>query len=529
MTRLQIISISLLVLCAGCSFDLDAISAPGTDGSVTDILKVDSPRPDIGAADTLKADIFITEDLLGPEAAVVDMPLTDVAVVDLAPGDLPHQDLAKPDMATPDKAIPDSATPDSAMPDLAMPDQTNPDTAAPDMAAPDMAKPDQTVPDLLTPDAGPSVKDPTGIAISTKSAVEHQVAVGSHGAGFMVLWAAGGDLFGSTMAKTGTGSLSLPFSISSYTGIQAYPALAHASSSNNYVVVWEQPGSGKGRIVASRVTTSGTSLDPLPGVKVSDGSVNQVQPAVACSATQCLVVWQDLRNVSGSLYDIYGRRFNPSTGSVIDNTDRLIAQAPGYLQIPEVAFDGVDYLVVWQHPPASGGEDVYGARFTTTGTVSDQGGVAISTAGGYSKGYPQVACDGAGGCLVVWMYGKDYSSKHIDGVITKNNGALGLKVISAADIVISNTSINALFPDVAYGGSDYVVVWQHGSSTVANIAGTRVSKAGVVSTAPLLNISLATGHQAKPVVARGTSQFLVAWDDNRNGNNTDIYGARVGP
>ena len=183
---------------------------------------------------------------------------------------------------------------------------------------------------------------------------------------------------------------------------------------------------------------------------------------------------------------------------------------------------------MWQHP-TSGSDKINGARISTAGVVQDKPSVAISSILGFGKGYPDVACDGKGGCLVVWMMGPNATTREINGVITQNSSSTGLKVVSSADIVINKTSIPSWFPAVAYSGSDYLVVWEYGGYTSANIAGTRVSKAGKVSTAALLNVSLGSGRQTYPAVARGPGIFLVGWKDQRTDAKGDIYATRVGP
>lgn len=57
-----------------------------------------------------------------------------------------------------------------------------------------------------------------------------------------------------------------------------------------------------------------------------------------------------------------------------------------------VAFDGSNYLVVWEDHRSSG-SDIYGARVTPAGTVLDPGGIAIS-AGSGDQINPAAAFDG---------------------------------------------------------------------------------------------------------------------------------------
>lgn len=84
-------------------------------------------------------------------------------------------------------------------------------------------------------------------------------------------------------------------------------------------------------------------------------------------------------------------------------------------------------------------------------------------------------------------------------------------------------------PSVAWGGSQYLVVWQDNRGGVPyEIFGARVSAAGTVLDPAGLIISAATDAQITPAVASDGTDFLVAWDDQRAGSsNRDILGARV--
>ena len=119
----------LLLLLAGaftisCSFDLDAVTAPGAD------LKVpDGPSLDV---------------------TVVDQSRVDTAQVDATKTDLQQSDAAKPDAETVDAAKPDAETVDAAKPDAA-----TVDAAKLDAAELDAAKPDALMPDAMKPDAPP--------------------------------------------------------------------------------------------------------------------------------------------------------------------------------------------------------------------------------------------------------------------------------------------------------------------------------------------------------------------------------------
>ena len=136
-------------------------------------------------------------------------------------------------------------------------------------------------------------------------------------------------------------------------------------------------------------SASGDATAPAPG--------DQTEVALAFDGANYLVVWQDTRSGNS---DIYGARVSPS-GNVLDPGGFPISTAPDEQGVPAVAFDGTNYLVVWPDPPAGLQEqDIYGARVTPSGTVLDSHEIPISTYDRH-QGSPAVAFDGAN-YLVVW-------------------------------------------------------------------------------------------------------------------------------
>lgn len=88
-------------------------------------------------------------------------------------------------------------------------------------------------------------------------------------------------------------------------------------------------------------------------------SGDQYYPAVAFDGTNYLVVWADRRN--GVDYDIYGARIT-QTGVVLDPEGFPISSAYRHQNVPAVAFDGTNYLVVWKDDRNGYGNDlIYGA------------------------------------------------------------------------------------------------------------------------------------------------------------------------
>jgi len=241
----------------------------------------------------------------------------------------------------------------------------------------------------------------------------------------------------------------------------------------------------------------------------------QGTPAVAFDGTNYLVVWEDERY---GTTDIYGARIAPG-GTVLDVTGFAISRADRHQRNPSVIFGGTEYLVVWEDYRYSS-YDIFGARVTTDGTVLDTTGIAISTAAGYQLS-PCVAYDGTN-YLVAWEYqGVDYD---LYGARVSSAGT----VLDPSGIAIATGPAHEYFPEIAFDGTNYLVAWRRFSSNFYYIYGTRIAQSGIVLDPSGFLVSFSGATQGDPSIAFDGANYLVAWEDSRNGSN-DIYAARVTP
>ena len=297
---------------------------------------------------------------------------------------------------------------------------------------------------------------------------------------------------------------------------QTFPAVAFGGT--NYFVVWQDGRTGTyPDIYGARVTATGVLLEP-GGLAVSTAVNSQGAPAIAFDGTNYIVVWQDLRN--GVSYKIYAARVDVS-GVVLDPGGIPVCTAAGNQIAPAVVFDGTDYIVVWQDL-RSGASDIYAARVSKTGTVLDPEGIAVSTAVNL-QGYPAIASNGTNS-LVVWHDERNSSHYDLYGARVSNSGA----VLDPGGIAISRVAKRQGFPAVAFDGTNYMVVWQDDRNGFYDIYGSRVSTSGVVLDAGGIAISTGANDQNYPALAFDGTNYMVVWQDYRAGFYYDIYGSRVG-
>lgn len=312
------------------------------------------------------------------------------------------------------------------------------------------------------------------------------------------------------------------FPICDYYASQMAPAIAF--DGRNYLVVWEdcryadQEGIN---IYGARVTPQGIVLDTY-GFPISRADSNQSYPAVAFGNSNYLVVWSDNRNGYSS---IYGARVSPN-GIVLDPNGILICD---HGSTPAVAFDGINWFVVWQDG-RHGNLDIYGARISQNGEVLDPDGIPITNTQ-YDEGRPSIAF-GNTNYLVCWVRSLPEWSYHIYGALISRNGTVICSIGRISPKERSNFD-----PRVAFGGRQYLVVWQwFNPTTYSEIWGRRVSLNGTLVDTPFCIAPTPAIFKGNydPNIAFDGKTYLIVWSDGRNRPGPDslefdIYARRVSP
>ena len=303
-----------------------------------------------------------------------------------------------------------------------------------------------------------------------------------------------------------------------------------------FFVVWEEtPPSGTGtQVYGARVKPDGTVLDPN-GILLSTSAFdNNIRPRVAGGGGKFLVVWE--RAIEGTYSDLDAALV--TTGGQVQKQWGLSFGDNGQSS-PDVAWNGQLFLAVWQDEPDPGDEDIYGARVLSNGLTLDgcssdscpavdDVGLRIAFGSG-NQLRPIVTSTSSSMFLVAWTDQADPEHPTVrDTAVALNGWSL-----EPAGVALTQSPGAQTQPAAASNGKTSLFAWTDLAGATSNILATTMQPGDESNWAPNplqpngIKVSTANGNQSDPAVARRLGHFVVAWTDERSGNQ-DVFAARVG-
>lgn len=254
---------------------------------------------------------------------------------------------------------------------------------------------------------------------------------------------------------------------------------------SDYFLVYDQrlPFGANELIRGKRISTGGLVLDGSDGIPVSDDTrADRCCAAVGFDGTNYMVIWSE--RTSGD-YKIHGARIAPNGQNL--GVFPITSDAPGTQFKPKIAFDGSNYLVIWsQSNSVLTGEDIAGTRVSPTGTVLNPRGFSIATTTLHERN-PDLAFDGSN-YLVVWEsvepLGGIFANYRIRGTRISKAGTLLDGPASNGGIQINSTTYITRTPSVTFDGSLFLVAWTVGPNDFVpngSIVGTKVDSNGRIT------------------------------------------------
>ncbi|MDQ3297460.1 MAG: hypothetical protein M3619_12800 [Myxococcota bacterium] len=405
----------------------------------------------------------------------------------------------------------------------------------------------------IPPQIGPemAVDDPPVNGNTGQNAFTPYVAF--NGTSYLAVWSdtrisRDNDIFATRIGTDGTIMDVTGIVVSTDAGKQITPVASWVG--DRWLVAW----SSAGDIDAATISAAGmvTQLSA-----VSTAAATELLPAIASSGTTAVVAWQSGADIVAAQWasNNFGSPFTVANGATaetdpavaaasateflvaytdagIDIRGRLVASgAPAGASFeispttndqnePAAAFNGTHYVVTYNN-----GSDVFGTRVTTTGTLEDASGVALGTGTG-SQLTSSVACDTTS-CFVAFADSRTFGTTEFDIFGQRTN--LDLTLVGA-NIPLSNGTRYQVTPTVAAAGTGYFTAWEDNrTGGVTLIFGSRVGNGGVVDVSGIVLNTNKNLMQDAAIATGSASTHLVVWSDSRAIGN-DIEAVRyAGP
>jgi hypothetical protein len=344
---------------------------------------------------------------------------------------------------------------------------------------------------------------------------------GASNATHLVVWqqlvAGQYDIYGAVIGDDGVGTTG-PRQLSFASTGNYKPDVAW--SGDSFLVVFEEewpPDPRDVDIRGQRVDKNGNLLGGTIGIVTT--SAGQSDPAITATSTGFTIAWSDDRADSQTRWKIYAGRYTPE-GAPRDgqgvrmstNTEPPVTNEYG----PDVAWNGTATMVVW-YEQASGNYFIRTTRFFADGTRDPTTNSASRT--GHDYQVPAIASDGDK-WLVVFM-DTTASTRAVDIL------ALHLDAgnVHTGTFPISQQPGNEGFPDVAYGGGQYLVVLTDGRfPNDPDVRAMRLDRNAAKLDSDTFYIESATNENDFPAVSPGRSGgWGVAYEDGTAAQTSIIW------
>jgi fibronectin type 3 domain-containing protein len=308
---------------------------------------------------------------------------------------------------------------------------------------------------------------------------------------------------------------------------------AYSALNQTWFVVWtEKFGASTWDydVRGQRITATGTLAGGIVGI-VTTGA-GSYEPTIAVGRTtnaqsqpwdRYLITWRhdptadglvNDQNIWGKVYDQDGVFFTLSPFAISNTSGQDLA--------PSAAYDGTRFYVSWTNRISSSRYDVRGQFVTATGTIPNinqtyDPAIVTNIAGGSSVAYAN------GVYLVAWEEGTG-STRSVRARTMNPNGTFPSPAVE-----VEPSANTPREPDVANGGTQFLVAWRRTSNNDINARLVNATTANPLTFSGA-SFNVATGNTARQTPRAAYSPtddaWLVVYRDGATGGG-DVYGAKV--
>ncbi|MFP4471184.1 MAG: T9SS type A sorting domain-containing protein [Bacteroidales bacterium] len=257
---------------------------------------------------------------------------------------------------------------------------------------------------------------------------------------------------------------------------------------------------------------------------IATGNYSQSYPSAAFANDMYFNVFLD-KSTGSSAYGFHGKFVAPD-GTVQGGEPEVVPPISSLSFMHEIIWGETNYIFAWSRGRTSGWtRDAYIQMVNTDG--SPQGAMQrVSIGNSESASFVEVAFDGEN-FLVVWQEGMPNNGSMINAQFVSQEGQLVGSNFSIRPESLA-ASVDQIYPDVEFDGEKYLVVWDDNRNGNRDIFGQFVDTDGNFAGDDFA-ICTHTADQLLVQLACGGDNFYAVWGDERlSSNDKGIFGQLIG-
>lgn len=310
-----------------------------------------------------------------------------------------------------------------------------------------------------------------------------------------------------------------------------------SDGSGGAIIAWSDPRASAGfDIYAQHVNLTGAMLWTANGVAVCTAAESQAPPvAVTDGSGGVWIAWDDAR--SGSNGDIYARHIAANgVPQGVANGLALCTAVDDQFRAAIAPDESGGVVVAWQDERTGTG-DIYAQRVNSAGTsLWTTDGIAVCSQASHQES-PDIASDGSGGAVVVWMDWR-ISPAGVSAYAQRVNSAGAIQWTADGNLLGSTVTPWAVDAAIIPDGGQSIVAWvatENNPSLDVVVRTQRLGADGAAQWVPggvqLRRYSGNGGGNAEgpELVSDGWGGAIVAWTDWSYWQASAAYVAHVSP
>ena len=295
-----------------------------------------------------------------------------------------------------------------------------------------------------------------------------------------------------------------------------------ANGNGNFIIAWTDYRLDNYDIYAQLYSSDGTVIGTNLKINDDEGSTKQNSPSIAVDGNENFIVtWRDKRDDN---YDIYAQRFsgdgNPVGANFKVNDDVGSANQTS----PSIAADSSGNFIITFDDYRNRDHDIYAQRFSSDGNPAGANFKANDDVGSANQYNPSIAVDGSGNFIITWI---DKRNGNYD-IYTQQYSGNGTLIGTNFKVNDDEGSTGPYpTPIAADGIGNFVITWQDYRNGDSDIYSQRYLNDGTpVGTNFKVNDDEGSAGQVYiSLAADNSGNFIITWMDGRNGHY-DIYAQR---